>query len=94
MGWLRIFGKSDAKPAEPAATGTPARPRKGDKPGDRQQPLSGYGNNPYDTYTWELHPDPNSDRALKRAHRIDRKTDEVEKEKSNPYDTGRFTGGW
>ncbi len=90
MGWLRIFGKSGEKPVEPPARPPAARTRKTDKP----VPLSGYGNNPYDTYTWELHADPNGDRALKRAHRIDRTTDGDEKESSNPYDTGRFTSGW
>ena len=53
---------------------------------------SGYGANPYDTYTWELHTDPEGERELKRAHVIDRPKQDGEA--FNPYDTGKFSGGW
>lgn len=57
------------------------------------QDVAGYGANPYDTYTWELHTDQdNGERQLKRAHVIDKP--KPDGETFNPYDTGKFSGGW
>ncbi|MCL4792381.1 MAG: hypothetical protein KJ040_10065 [Gammaproteobacteria bacterium] len=57
------------------------------------QGVAGYGANPYDTYTWELHTDQeNGERQLKRAHVIDKP--KPDGETFNPYDTGKFSGGW
>lgn len=91
MSWFDRFRKGKAgnvaTPARPAThpRGT-AKPRAG-------EPLSGYGANPYDTYTWELHTDPEGERELKRAHVIDRPKQQ-DGETFNPYDTGKFSGGW
>ena len=92
MSWLRLFRKSDDEPARATApvNGPAANPR---QPGTPQAaPASGYGANPYDTYTWELHTDPEGERELKRAHVIDRPKQDGET--FNPYDTGKFSGGW
>jgi hypothetical protein len=60
---------------------------------DSDQGGSGYGANPYDTYTWELHTDlEDGERQLKRAHLIDKP--KPDGETFNPYDTGKFSGGW
>jgi hypothetical protein len=56
-----------------------------------QSALSGYGNNPYDTYTWELHTQSNGDRTLEKTTDIDRKRPQ-DGDPFNPYDTGRFRG--
>ena len=56
------------------------------------QNTPGYGANPYDTYTWELQTDPDGERELKRAHVIDKP--KPDGETFNPYDTGKFSGGW
>jgi hypothetical protein len=88
------LGGAAATPA-PGARGTPPpaptpAPTKG--PRSSQQALSGYGNNPYDTYTWELHEAPDAERALKRTNDVGRKPKSGDK--TNPYDTGAFRGGW
>lgn len=54
---------------------------------------TGYGVNPYDTYTWELHTEPDGERHLRRAHLIDSRPQQ-DGETFNPYDTGKFSGGW
>ena len=59
----------------------------------KSDPGSGYGANPYDTYTWELHTEPDGERQLKRAHLIDSRPKQ-DSESFNPYDTGKFSGGW
>ncbi|MDH4023157.1 MAG: hypothetical protein OEW88_02960 [Gammaproteobacteria bacterium] len=100
MSWLnRIFRKDDGE--EPARAQAPpaVHPRQPGKQPARQpvrpkgEPGSGYGANPYDTYTWELHTDDDGERQLKRAHVVDRKKDK-DAETFNPYDTGKFSGGW
>ena len=54
---------------------------------------AGYGTNPYDTYTWELHTElEDGERQLKRAHLVDKP--KPDGESFNPYDTGKFSGGW
>ena len=89
MSWLRFFKKdagdepATAAPVNPAQA--PARPK--------AEPGSGYGANPYDTYTWELHTEPDGERQLKRAHLIDSRPKQ-DAEAFNPYDTGKFSGGW
>jgi hypothetical protein len=91
VGILDIFKK------KPAAAGSP---RHAPYPGGQsrnqrkaEQGASDYGANPYDTYTWELHTDlEDGERQLKRAHRIDRP--KPDGESFNPYDTGKFSGGW
>jgi hypothetical protein len=90
VSWLKIFRKNQARQGS-APPGRPAAPR-GEVKARTEQPLSGYGANPYDTYTWELHTDPEGERELKRAHVIDRP--KPEGESFNPYDTGKFSGGW
>ena len=57
-----------------------------------QRALSGYGSNPYDTYTWELHNGSDGERQLKRAADISRSVETGDP--TNPYDTGTFKGGW
>jgi hypothetical protein len=74
-----------AQPFAGHASGTGKR-RQGD------QGASAYGANPYDTYTWELQTDPDGERELKRAHVIDKP--KPDGETFNPYDTGKFSGGW
>ena len=93
MSWLRFF-KRDARD-EPARAAPPAP---GATPGQasgrpKSDPGSGYGANPYDTYTWELHTEPDGERQLKRAHLIDSRPKQ-DSESFNPYDTGKFSGGW
>ncbi|MCL4780547.1 MAG: hypothetical protein KJ049_10170 [Gammaproteobacteria bacterium] len=84
MGILDIFRK------KPVAAGS-RRPAV--SPARRSQPPADYGANPYDTYTWELHTDIESgERELKRAHLVDRP--KADGESFNPYDTGKFSGGW
>lgn len=91
MSWFNPFKKD--KPSREAGAVAPATaaPRATTR-AKAEAPLSGYGNNPYDTYTWELHTDPEGERELKRAHVIDRP--KPEGESFNPYDTGKFSGGW
>lgn len=92
MSWLRIFKKNDDDPAraEPVtARQAPATVA----PKVKTEPTAGYGANPYDTYTWELHTEPDGERELKRAHLIDKRVKE-DGESFNPYDTGKFSGGW
>jgi len=88
VSWLRFFRKKADEPVRAA----PVEPRPGPvKP--KAEPGSGYGANPYDTYTWELHTDPEGERELKRAHLVDSRPKE-DGESFNPYDTGKFSGGW
>ena len=89
VSWLKLFKKNQDR--QGSAPGRPAAPRGAVKP-RAEQPLSGYGANPYDTYTWELHTEPDGERQLKRAHVIDRPKQDGET--FNPYDTGKFSGGW
>ena len=94
MSWLKkIFRKDDGE--EPARAQAPssvsARPKQPVRP--KSGPGTGYGANPYDTYTWELQTDDDGERQLKRAHLVDRKKDK-DGETFNPYDTGKFSGGW
>lgn len=88
MNWLKFFRKDAAKPAPSVVN----RPAAAGRVRTKVDPVAGYGANPYDTYTWELHTDPDGERELKRAHRIDRQNDEGET--FNPYDTSKFSGGW
>jgi len=95
VSWLRFFRKDfgDEPPraapvtpqANPGPTPGPARPK--------AEPGTGYGANPYDTYTWELQTEPDGERQLKRAHLIDSRPKQ-DGETFNPYDTGKFSGGW
>jgi hypothetical protein len=93
VSWLRFFRKEPDEPprVEPVTTprGRPGRPA----PKMKAEPTAGYGANPYDTYTWELHTEPDGERELKRAHLIDKRAKE-DGESFNPYDTGKFSGGW
>ncbi len=95
MSWLKIFRKDDGE--EPARAQAPplADPKQLIKQPVRPkgEPGAGYGANPYDTYTWELHTDESGERQLKRAHVVDRPKDK-DGETFNPYDTGKFSGGW
>jgi len=89
---LDIFKK---KPT--AADSRPHAAQSVGQAGDRNrrrsdQGTQGYGANPYDTYTWELQTDPDGERELKRAHVIDKP--KPDGETFNPYDTGKFSGGW
>jgi hypothetical protein len=86
------LGGAAAMPAPEARGAPPAAPTPTKGPRSSQQALSGYGNNPYDTYTWELHDAPDAERALKRTNDVGRKPKSGDK--SNPYDTGAFRGGW
>ena len=62
-------------------------------PAAKPRQAAGYGTNPYDTYTWELHTDlEDGERQLKRAHLVDKP--KPDGESFNPYDTGKFSGGW
>lgn len=74
---------------------TASRPRRGAKPPTRsaQRALSGYGNNPYDTYTWELHTREAGDgeREPTRENAV-RKNQTGGGDPTNPYDTGSFRG--
>lgn len=93
MSWLRFFRKDDDEPAR-AEPVTPRQPAaKAPAPKVKTEPTAGYGANPYDTYTWELHTEPNGERELKRAHLIDNRPRQ-DGESFNPYDTGKFSGGW
>lgn len=92
MSILDIFKKkptvvdSRRHAAPPASQAGDRNRRQGD------QAAPGYGANPYDTYTWELQTDPDGERQLKRAHVIDKP--KPDGETFNPYDTGKFSGGW
>lgn len=87
-----------APPAQPSARTRGKAPAPGPAPRgapqgrSSQQALSGYGSNPYDTYTWELHTDPDGDRSLKRTTDFNKKPEGGDP--TNPYDTGTFRGGW
>lgn len=92
MSWLRFFRKEADEPAR----AEPVNPRQsagGAAPKVKVEPTAGYGANPYDTYTWELHTEPGGERELKRAHLIDKRAKQ-DGESFNPYDTGKFSGGW
>lgn len=93
MSWLRIFKRDagDEPPRAAAPTRLPGRDQAPARP--KADPDSGYGANPYDTYTWELHTEPDGERKLKRAHLIDNRPKQ-DGESFNPYDTGKFSGGW
>jgi len=93
VSWIkRIFRKDDGEePARAEAPSPAAHVKKPARP--KSEPGTGYGANPYDTYTWELHTDNDGERQLKRAHIVDRKKD-GDGETFNPYDTGKFSGGW
>ncbi len=88
MSWLKIFRKNADEPARHA----PVDARQA-QPKPKGEPGTGYGANPYDTYTWELHTEPDGERELKRAHLIDKRPKQ-DGETFNPYDTGKFSGGW
>lgn len=90
MSWFDRFRKD--KSGSGNAPASSASARRGTPRTRAPEPLSGYGSNPYDTYTWELHADPDGERELKRAHVIDKPKQEGES--FNPYDTGKFSGGW
>jgi hypothetical protein len=94
VGWIKkvvatLKGPGDelGGAAAPPPARNPARPSR-----SSQQALSGYGNNPYDTYTWDLHQAPDEERELKRSN--DNRRDPKPGDKTNPYDTGAFRGGW
>lgn len=90
MGILDIFKKKPTAAASArhaAYSGERGRNRR-----DTDQGGAGYGANPYDTYTWELQTDQDGERELKRAHVIDKP--KADGETFNPYDTGKFSGGW
>lgn len=89
MSWLRFFRK-DA--GDERARVAPV-PRETAAPRPKAEPGTGYGANPYDTYTWELQTEPDGERELKRAHLIDKRPKQ-DGETFNPYDTGKFSGGW
>jgi hypothetical protein len=91
VSWLRIFRKDPDEPAR-AEPVDPRAPRSA-VPRVKAEPTAGYGANPYDTYTWELQTDPEGERELKRAHLIDKRV-KNDGESFNPYDTGKFSGGW
>jgi hypothetical protein len=93
VSWLKIFRKDDGEEPARAATPTPTTTSKKDIVKPKGEPGTGYGANPYDTYTWELHTDPDGERELKRAHVVDRPKNK-DGETFNPYDTGKFSGGW
>lgn len=85
------------RPAGPAAVPGPSRPARPADPPSRssQQALSGYGSNPYDTYTWELHAGEGEERRLKRTTDVTRRPDDEDvTDKFNPYNSGQFKGGW
>jgi len=97
VSWLRFF-KKDAgdEPARAAPVNDGPTPGPGGEPATARpkgEPGAGYGANPYDTYTWELHTEPDGERQLKRAHLIDSRPKQ-DGETFNPYDTGKFSGGW
>jgi hypothetical protein len=90
VSWLRIFKRETDEPAR----ALPVNPRAAQsKASAKSEPTAGYGANPYDTYTWELHTEPDGERELKRAHLIDKRPKQ-DGESFNPYDTGKFSGGW
>ncbi len=103
MSWRKLFRKDDGD--EPARAQAPAQAINPSKdqakpPAQSKQPVkpkgepgTSYGANPYDTYTWELQTDNDGERQLKRAHVVDRPKDK-DGETFNPYDTGKFSGGW
>ena len=90
MSWLRFFRK-DAGETTPSLSAPANPPRTTNKP--KSEPGGAYGANPYDTYTWELHTEPDGERQLKRAHLVDNRPKQ-DGETFNPYDTGKFSGGW
>lgn len=87
----RLGSRRDLRPVRPRAEDPAHRPS---APPSRssQEALSGYGNDPYDTYTWELHTSDDGDRKLKRAPDIAKPP--AEGDKTNPYDTGTFRSPW
>jgi len=99
VSWLRFFRKDAGDEPARAAPLLPGQVQPGQvQPGQaparpKSEPGSGYGANPYDTYTWELHTEPDGERQLKRAHLIDNRP-KPDSESFNPYDTGKFGGGW
>lgn len=92
MSWLNIFRKGEPDEPPSAQAPAPAKSRQPVRP--KSEPGTGYGANPYDTYTWELQTDDDGDRKLKRAHLVDRPQKKDDGETFNPYDTGKFSGGW
>lgn len=92
MSWLRFFKREADDPPRAAPVTVRPQPAKS-APKVKTEPTAGYGANPYDTYTWELHTEPDGERELKRAHLIDKRVKE-DGESFNPYDTGKFSGGW
>jgi hypothetical protein len=104
-GWWRnpeVLGNSPGSGTSPAAKSVAraarSRPRAHqpvppeEMSHSSQQAISGYGSNPYDTYTWELHTEGDDERRLKRTTDVNRRRSSGDP--NNPYDTGRFTGGW
>lgn len=89
MSWLRFFKRNAG---DESARAAPVQPGQASAK-LKAEPTSGYGANPYDTYTWELHTEPDGERQLKRAHLIDSRPKQ-DSESFNPYDTGKFSGGW
>lgn len=84
-----------AAPHPPAASPTSARKAGAPRTTARTPPQapSGSGSNPYDTYTWELQTEDDTERKLKRTADISRpKTKKGDK--NNPYDTGSFNSPW
>ncbi len=92
MSWLRFFKRDADEPARAEPVSLRQSPVTA-APRVKAEPTAGYGANPYDTYTWELHTEPDGERELKRAHLIDKRAKE-DGESFNPYDTGKFSGGW
>jgi hypothetical protein len=100
VSWLKkIFRKDDGDEPARAQAPSSAHPKQSAKQSAKQpvrpkgEPGAGYGANPYDTYTWELQTDDDGERQLKRAHVVDRPK-KKDGETFNPYDTGKFSGGW
>jgi len=92
---LDIFKKKQAAAGTAHRAAYPSAGGQASSTGNRRQGdqgVSAYGANPYDTYTWELQTDPDGERELKRAHVIDKP--KPDGETFNPYDTGKFSGGW
>ncbi len=100
---MRLFEQISAwfsKPSGPSAGAlrralTGPRPHRAAKPPTRsaQRALSGYGNNPYDTYTWELHTREAGDGEREPTRESTaRKRGAPGGDPTNPYDTGSFRG--
>jgi hypothetical protein len=105
VSWRKFFRKDDGD--EPARAQAPAQSQsqalnpskdQAKPPAQSKQPVkpkgepgTGYGANPYDTYTWELQTDDDGERQLKRTRRGSARTGRRDLQSLRHR---QFSGGW